>query len=122
MNMVWMTVLSTQVWSYMISNQSNINNSYKNNNFYQLNRFLSEYFILIHKKVYKNNPKKWLDLMKQCKKHTYLRVLSCMQLMSKYARQSLVITFIFSVKIIIVLFKYFCHKLFLNLSNEISIK
>ncbi|CAI6363377.1 unnamed protein product [Macrosiphum euphorbiae] len=52
-------------------------------------RFLSEYFIYKHKKIYSKHSNKWVKFLKQCKKQSYLRVMSCMQLLSKYAQQSL---------------------------------
>ncbi|XP_026805544.1 uncharacterized protein LOC113548714 [Rhopalosiphum maidis] len=54
-------------------------------------RFLSEYFIHKHKKIYCSHSNKWLKVLKQCKKQSYLRIISCMQLLSKYAQQSLIL-------------------------------
>ncbi|KAF0763836.1 cyclin N-terminal domain-containing protein 1-like [Aphis craccivora] len=56
-------------------------------------RFLSEYFIYKHKKYYNNHSNEWLKILKQCKKKSCLRIISCMLLLSKYAQQSVDIKF-----------------------------
>lgn len=44
----------------------------------------------MHTNVYDNHPNKWPKVLEKCKEKSFLRVMSCMQLMSKYAQQSLV--------------------------------
>lgn len=92
MSAAWIIMLNTSVLSYMIGNT--VKNCFifkiMNNDINQFNRFLSEYFIYMHTNVYKNHPNKWLKVLERCKKKSFLRVMSCMQLTSKYAQQSLV--------------------------------
>jgi len=81
---VWRTPLSTDVLNYTTGDITKTNNFVCNNYNNELNRFLSEYFIRLHENGFSNDSKIWLKVLNDCKDIAYLRVLSCMQLMSKY--------------------------------------
>lgn len=67
----------------MTGNITKTNNFVCNNYINELGRFLSEYFIRLHKNGFTNDSKIWLKILNDCKNTAYLRVLSCMQLISK---------------------------------------